>query len=196
MRKAAISVAVVLGVMALMGPATAKFVGEATVEGPGVGTVADGGGITFGKRKGALYASQSGLFAGIDGMSEAPSTELGPRYIARFDLEYPGRYPDIVQHLYPYASGGPLVYTPAGQRWTYGGHDASAGWFRMTPRLLEALRVRGLPATSPVATGDEAAAASDPQPAPSPVIWGLVGLGALLAAGAIAGRRRMARGVA
>lgn len=175
-------------------PAQAKVAGVASINGPGLG-----GGISMRGNDGAGYPPVSGLFEESNGMSQAPTTVLGPRYVSRYVVREPDGPPPVVQYLYPYAEGGPLVYTPPGQEWI-GGADgtAASGWFRMNPDLLEALIARGLPETSPVAL-DAPSAEEQPQPAhatsPSGIVWAVILLAGLLlagllVAGAVAGRRR------
>ena len=188
-----LSVALLAGAAIVAGalPAQAKVAGAANISGPGVG----GGGISMRGDDGAGYPVMSGLLEdGARATTQAPTDTVGPRYTARYDIRFPKGQPSVVQYLYPFAEGGPLVYTPPGQEWIGGAHGtAPSGWFTMRPELLQELQDRGLPETSPVAVqapGTE----RQPQPAPpawpSAVVWAMVLLAGLLVAGALVGRRR------
>jgi hypothetical protein len=127
---------------------------------------------------------------------------LGPRFTVTQYLEghhARGLMKDRVVHdLYPYAEHGPWVFTASGQTW----HDwarirrVPGGWTPAHRSLMNALRANGLPAEPerPV----ERTAAPIPKEvdaqerASSPVV-ALVGLGVLLAGGAIFGRPRWKR---
>jgi hypothetical protein len=187
-----VSVALLAGAAIVAGalPAQAKLAGAANISGPGIG----GKGISMRGDDGAGYPVISGLLEdGARATTKAPTENVGPRYTARYDIRFPKGAPSVVQYLYPFAEGGPLVYTPPGQEWI-GGADGTApsGWFTMRPELLQELQDRGLPETSPVAV--QAPGDRQPQPAatagPSGVVWGMVLLAGLLVVGALVGRRR------
>jgi hypothetical protein len=109
-------------------------------------------------------------------LARSPSAQLGPRYEIVYLLPGPtGRDDRIRQDFYPFAQGGPLTYTHAGQRF-FGTRRTLGGWFRTAPALTAALRKIGLPADAP---RTPPAAADDASPP--------IGLLALVAALALAG---------
>jgi hypothetical protein len=88
----------------------------------------------------------------------------------------------VHQALYPYAGGGPLVYTPPGQRMAFSrvfgrfwGGGVPSGWARARDALLNLLVSLGLPATAPVPGPLLPRPASHP-----PVPWAPIGLAALV----------------
>jgi hypothetical protein len=139
-------------------------------------------------------------------------SELGPRYLVsyRFEFGAGSDSQEITQHLYPYATGGPVTYTPRGQKQT-GEEDLTgmgmsvpipSGWYQTKPRFLAYLAENGLPASNPVAgsSADEPqtpASATRPTSRSVPWVWIMIGLstvGAMsLAARAV--RRRVIAGV-
>jgi hypothetical protein len=186
MRKIALPFAAagLLVVVAL--PAQAKVAGSAYINGPGL----PGGGISVDGSDGAGWPVLSGLLDGGLVEEAAPPGALGPRYEVTFVIAEPPGQPDVRQHLYPYAEGGPVVYTPGGQEW-FGGTAGTApvGWFAADQGLMDLLTDQGLPITAPAI---ESAAAAAPQTEPSPALpWAIAGLAALLLAGTVAGLRRV-----
>lgn len=173
-------------------PAQAKVAGSATISGPGIGG-GDGGEITMGGTDGGGFPMLIGLFDQSSVSSVRPDGRLGPAYQSRYVISQPPDQPRIEQVLYPFAEGGPVVYTPPGQEW-FGGLDgtARAGWFRAPAELLDELQARGLPSSAAAATAAAAGgtvAASSPQPA-SPIPWALGVLAGVLIASAIVARQR------
>jgi hypothetical protein len=90
----------------------------------------------------------------------------------------PGRPAEIVrQELFAYAKGGPVTYTPPGQR-LFGppaGMTITAGWYQSTPELFHYLVDQGLPETNPVAPvvyGEPAAGSAPAQTA----LWAGIGV--------------------
>lgn len=202
-----VTVAMVALLMAAM-PVQAKIAGTASIRGPGIGgpggTGKDGairmGGADGGSYPddGFSYPDLAGLFERGRGSKQSPTEDLGPRYTARFVISgrsFPG-IPPVVQHLYPFAEGGPLIHTAPGQEWMGGAHDTvPGGWFPMKRELLDELIARGLPEEPPVA-GRAPAVQAQPQPAPSgpsPVVLAMLLLAGLLVLGAAAGRRAIVR---
>jgi hypothetical protein len=189
MRK--VSVALLAGAAIVAGalPAQAKVAGAANISGPGIG----GGGISMRGNDGAGYPPMSGLLTESDGMDQAPTKTLGSRYVSRYVTREPASQPPVIQYLYPYAEGGPLVYTPPGQEWIAGADGtAPSGWFRMSGDLLGALIDRGLPKPAPAQAQETVQGQPQPAPAawPSGVVWAMVLLAGLLMTGALVGRRR------
>ncbi len=125
-----------------------------------------------------------------------PAGDLGPSYVVEHEFYGPEGDRDLVirQHLYPYATGGPVVSTPAGQ--TLYGSPAGSGWFRADDTLLARLVAVGLPATAPV----ETVPASAPRESSTNAAFGgtrltLAALGVAVLVAAVIGvaRRRRAR---
>jgi hypothetical protein len=125
-----------------------------------------------------------------------PDGALGPRYAVTTFVDEPGSRP-IHQDLYPYATGGPVLFNPPGQKGIYGNPLVSSWWYPPAT-FLGVLISHGLPATAP-AVGPPAAT-----PVPQPVVHGgssrawiflalIVGLALLLVAGAVVGRQRTVR---
>jgi hypothetical protein len=164
-------------------PAQAKVAGTAYIDGPGL----PGGGISVDGSDGAGWPVLSGLLDGGLVEESAPAGPLGPRYEVTYVIAEPPGQPDVIQHLYPFAEGGPVVYTPGGQEW-FGGTagTAPAGWFAAGQELMELLTDEGLPITAPAIERAPA-----PQTEPSPALpWAIAGLAALLLAG-VAGLQRV-----
>jgi hypothetical protein len=122
------------------------------------------------------------------------SASLGPAY--RLTWFRNGSTDVVTQKVYPYAGGGPIVYTPPASRQAlitlFGRFQdpahLSTGWGRATSQddLLGFLQVRGLPGPGPVAEVTRPAAHA---------YWlgiglGLAALGAVLAATLLIKRRR------
>jgi hypothetical protein len=178
-------------------PAQAKVAGEANISGPGL---PGGGSINLDGSDRAGWAAFSGLLdVGAVGMEKPPTKDLGPRYEVVLDVRQPPQTNDIVQHLYPYAEGGPLLYTPPGQELL--DFRAPSGWAAATTDLMDMLHEAGLPESAPASEP-----AKDPAPRPDPrvtatdegvssVVWAIAGLAGLLLVAAVTTRRRI-RGVA
>ena len=174
-------------------PAQAKVAGEATISGPGL---PGGGSINLDGSDGGGWAAFSGLLdVGAVGMEQPPTNDLGPRYEVVLDVRQPPQKRDIVQHLYPYAEGGPLLYTAPGQRLL--DFEAPSGWAAATTDLMDMLYEAGLPESAPA---PDPATQAGPRPDPrvtatdegvSPVIWAIGGLAGLMLVGAASARRRI-----
>jgi hypothetical protein len=151
------------GLTALVLAATAGAKGPvaATIDGPGTG-----GGISLGGNgepgSGAPLGNlsdQAGLFAAAFGqtpnpmLAERPKGNLGPRYEITYRLPGPnGDESTIRQDAYPYAQGGPVMYTAPGQRF-FGTRSTLGGWYRASPELKATLVRAGLPESAPSAEG-------------------------------------------
>jgi hypothetical protein len=177
---------VAMSSMVIAGPALAKVdIWKADISGPGLEEkirieAPDTGG---------LWESGIDLAGGLDDIAADSVDELGltpadlgPRYLVTYRFFGDDR---IRQDLYPYAKGGPVTYTPPGQRVAEGwGGMISAGWYRSSPGFFQYLVDHGLPERSPVALGatgevvrdGTAAAQSVPWPA---MVLVLVGVAAL-----------------
>jgi hypothetical protein len=149
----------------------AKGAIKANINGPGIG-----GGIRMngsgesgsGSRLGAL-ADSSGFFAQAYGMQpsplfhDRPEGDLGPRYAVRYTME-PGGSSVIVQHIYPFAKGGPVTFMAAGQPF-YGTESTVGGWFRATSNLLPTLDAIGIPKGAPASADSAKPSGPDAQEA-------------------------------
>jgi hypothetical protein len=142
---------VALSIAVIGGPASAKAaIAGATITGPGL----DGGLRIGGPDSDGLWGSGIDVVGGSDD-TRAPSIEelglapgdLGPRFLLTY--RFHGSDEDIRQDLYPYAKGGPVTRTPAGQELRVGLRmRIVAGWYRSSPRFLEYLVSHGLPRTN------------------------------------------------
>jgi hypothetical protein len=196
MRRALVATLGILALLMAALPAQAKVAGTASISGPSIGGPGSGTGddwtITM---RGADYPFLARLYGGSEGSKQPPTEDLGPRYTARFVIS--GRsfqsVPPVVQHLYPYAQGGPLIHTAPGQEGI--GGTGPSGWFPMNQKLMDELIARGLPKQPPVPVQAPAVQAQrqSPTSGPSPVVWVTLLLAGLLVLGAAAGRRAIAR---
>jgi hypothetical protein len=143
-------------------PALAKGPSQARITGPGLvhAIVVSGGGEPGQPGNLATLAEQTSLFTvlfGADGGVPAPArlrtppskASLGPRYTVIYTV--PGVTPQpgqqfgrIRQNLYPHAVGGPVIYTPPGQR-GFGQPLQATGWLRGSPQLTRTLSQLGVP---------------------------------------------------
>src|SRR5262245_31951136 len=119
-------------------PASAKGADQATITGPGISkpiVVGSDGEPGSGEALGQL-ADNTGMFVamfGPDGgmgaslTSVQPTGALGPRFTVTYRVPNSPK-PDIVrQDVYPLAAGGPVTYTPGGQRAM--GNTTPQGWY-------------------------------------------------------------------
>ena len=155
---AGMSVAAVM----LAAPALAKGPTQARITGPGLvhAIIVSGGGEPG--QQGALtsLAERTNLFTALfGGLGNLPAlvrlrtppsqASLGPQYTVIYTV--PGVTPQgseqfgrIRQDLYPRAAGGPVIYTPKGQR-GFGRPLQVTGWLRGTPQLTQTLARLGVP---------------------------------------------------
>jgi len=111
-----------------------------------------------------------------------PSSDLGARYAVTYLIPRAAGGPaKLRQDLYPYAAGGPVTYTPAGQLGAEG-RRVQAGWWQATPGFRVSLISLGLPDRP--ARGAPAPKPAKP-PAPSPRATSAAGW--WIAGGTIAG---------
>ena len=142
-------------------PAHAKGPSGGTVEGEGLATpisITQGEGTTTGGQ----LIEDVGFFDATFGqipshmLDSAPTDDLGPKLTIHWAVPGPNSEDDeIVQVLYPYADGGPVVYTEPGQVFFTTEHTRG-GWFR-TPaaeRLLTTLHGLGLPSRDALTASD------------------------------------------
>jgi hypothetical protein len=194
-----VSFLAVVVTLALAPAALAKGPVEASLAGPGLGTPLgfggwDGSAADEARAPLMRFVEAAGFFPGAfamtpDPMLDArPRGELGPRYVATYDL---GSGPDggeniVVQDVYPYAKPAPVTYMAPGQPF-YGGRESRGGWF-VAPALRDVLVAAGLPPTPPVDDGSRF---------PWPLVAALAGLTAALGICALAvGRLRQRSAIA
>jgi hypothetical protein len=135
-------------VVALAGPAQAKGIQSATITGPGLDEPID---FSPPDGDGGDLAALTAVWEAMPGqpqppalMDEAPTGQLGPQYrITWRFLTGPDDVTAIRQDLYPYADGGPLVHTPAGQ--PIFDQSTPGGWREAPVALRDRLRSLGVP---------------------------------------------------
>jgi hypothetical protein len=192
--------------VALATPALAKGPSQARITGPGLAhaIVVSGGGEPGQPGKLASLAEQTSLFTVIFGAdsgvpaparlrSPPPKASLGPLYTVIYTV--PGVTPQpgqefgrIRQNVYPQAVGGPVIYTPAGQR-GFGQPLQATGWLRGSPELARTLAQLGVPGGVQAVLQTHPPAAVHPAAAHqsgSPTYGWLIGSAAAAAAAALA----------
>jgi hypothetical protein len=135
-------------VVALAGPAQAKGIQSATITGPGLDEPID---YSPPDGNGGDLAALTAVWEVMPGQPQtpalrdrAPTGQLGPRYRITWRLMTgPDDVTAIRQDLYPYADGGPLVHTPAGQ--PIFGESTPGGWRGAPVGLRDRLRALGVP---------------------------------------------------
>jgi hypothetical protein len=188
--------------MAIAVSASAKVdIAKATISGPGL---AEKVRIEASDTRG-LWESGIDVAGGLedaraDSVEELGLTpaDLGPRYLVTYRFFREDR---VRQDLYPYAKGGPVTYTPAGQRVAEGqpwGGVVSAGWYRSSHRFFQYLVDQGLPRRNPVPATTPGEPVSDARQTAPTAQWAelvvvLVALALSLVAkgGSSSGRRRL-----
>lgn len=95
--------------------------------------------------KAAIFAASLDGRVVHDG-APGPDVALGPRYTLRFFVwRRPNRA--VRQYLYPFATSGPLTFTPAGQGRAFAhvlGEREISGWWSAPGKLTEWLRREGV----------------------------------------------------
>lgn len=184
MRRLAMVTGVALVLASTMSPAWGKGPVKALLRGPGLEEpVTFGGGENAGSDV-MMLAESAGLFPALFFESPSPMEEhrpegrLGLRYSVDYSIPAPvGGSATVVQHVYPYAAGGPVTYTPPGQPFLEGeaGDDKSffthGGWFEATSLLKSTLVSAGLPSEQPLPSREPA----EPTPG-TPAVWPLPGV--------------------
>jgi hypothetical protein len=215
MKRLLAAASVAVGLMALALPAQAKGEGgKITIGGGGgsggAGGAGGGGGpnaavmskpIHLNGRGSAFWFDATGFgqskFAQPSSMGTPLSrTQLGPSLaVTASFLCGPNERESIHQTLYPYAKGGPQIYTPAKQFMC--GMDLQKGWWPIGrySHLLATLVSHGMPRVNPVAAGSAVGSSGDVVPAGKAtwplVLAGLAALAVVLLSGAIVQRRRV-----
>ena len=139
--------------------AHAKGPSAASVSGPGLSTPIRLSGVgepTGGTGALGVLTIDGGFFATTFGgqtpdrrLPGKPAGDLGPRYVVDFTVPGPESSADhIRQDLYPYASGGPVTFTPPGQRF-FSSRRTAGGWYRGSDSLRQILVASGLPSSLP-----------------------------------------------
>jgi hypothetical protein len=186
--------------LAVATPAAAKvMIAEAHMSGPGLGR---GGLHISGPATEGMWDSGIDVAGGLDDRRLDTVVELGltapglgPKYVVTYRFDDGSTAAEIVrQDLYPYAKGGPVTYTPPGQRIAEGlpwGGAVSAGWYQSSPEFFHYLVDQGLPETSPVVAADrESASDTVPAAGPTPSGWIALALAGLVALSVAAPRLR------
>jgi hypothetical protein len=169
--------------LAIPTAAQAKGATAATVSGGGPGGL-PGGPITL-KGDGepgsstdlGMLAQGSGLYTVVFGgdatavLKAAPTDRLGSRYTITWTFPDPngGKDRKVIQHVYPYAAGGPVTFTPAGQPVL--DMTTRGGWYQGFDGFRAQLIDLGLPNHKPLAPATKPAtpkpAPANPQPTPA-----------------------------
>jgi len=215
-------VVLALAVLLLVVPTAAQAKGAtaATIDGGGPGGL-PGGPITLrgGGEPGSstdlgMLAQGTGLYAAVfDPVSggvvkAAPTDRLGPRYTITWTFPDPAGGTDrkVRQRVWPYAAGGPVSFTPAGQAVL--DTTSIGGWYQGFDGLRVQLIELGLPDRKPLAPAvtpaPAAPAPTSPQSAPATaksaawpgVAASVAGFLVLAAAAAVFLRRRLGHGPA
>jgi hypothetical protein len=85
--------------------------------------------------------------------SPSRSPDLGPRVRLTWSVEW-FHTQHVVQDIYPYARGGPLLHTPDGQQ--VFDQTTAGGWYRAAPRLVDLLQSAGVPSLAELRTASTA----------------------------------------
>jgi hypothetical protein len=182
MRRLVFLVAVLAG---LTTAATAQAKGPigGTIAGPGIGDgISLGSAVDLGR-----FAQEAGFFPALFRptpdpiLDHRPEGDLGPRYTVTYHLPGPnGAQDEIRQDLYPYATGGPVLYTAPGQRF-FETRTTRGGWFQASPTLRDKLIRAGLPPTAPGSSAGDGIGMNDFWlPASVAFVLALIGLAAVL----------------
>jgi hypothetical protein len=219
-------VVLALAVLLLVIPTAAQAKGAtaATIDGGGPGGL-PGGPVTL-RGDGepgsstdlGMLAQGTGLYAAVFDpdsggvVKAAPTDRLGPRYTITWTFPDPagGKDRKVRQRVWPYAAGGPVSFTPAGQAVL--DTTSIGGWYQGFDGLRVQLIELGLPNRKPLAPAATVTAAPaapappSPQPAPAPataqsaawprVAASVAGFLVLAAAAAVSLRRRLGHGPA
>ncbi len=163
--------------LAVPSAAQAKGATAATIDGGGPGGL-PGGPITL-RGEGepgsgtdlGMLAQGSGLYTVVFGddpgavLKAAPTDRLGPRYTITWTFPDPngGKDRQVRQDVYPYAAGGPVTFTPAGQPVL--DMTTSGGWYQGFDGFRAQLIELGLPNRDPLTPSTKTTPAPSPAPA-------------------------------
>lgn len=143
-------VLIVLAAWWVAAPADAKGPGEVTIDGVGLTRPISLSGPEDGPGTFPQLVEDMGFFPAVfkpepDPMLAAPPTnDLGPKLLVTWRVPQGANVATLQQELYPFASGGPLTYTPPDQR-LFGARISRGGWFVGPPELVKALMSLGMP---------------------------------------------------
>ena len=188
-----VGVVAVIAPLALAAPAEAKGPESAVISGPGIESTQ----LTWVSAEDELAALLDIAFPWDEvgkeaSRAEPPLAELGAMYAVTYRM--PGiknhsRAGTVRQALYPFAEGGPLVYTPPGQRML--GLPVDSGWQATSTRLTLLLRSLGadpdaVTNQNVIAPAAQSAAPADGSRSSWPwIAAGAAGVGVLLGVGAL-----------
>jgi hypothetical protein len=155
-------------------PAAAKGPRSASIDGPGLDApIVDAqGGMsnlpTLTGLYGVLWSDPA-----VALLDEAPTGDLGPAWVVTWDmgdLHEPGTASDapalVLQTVYPYAEGGPLVQTEAGQ--PFYEQETIGGWYEAPSGLGNLLERLGIPPAADDGEPVELAGSTRSSAAPTP----------------------------
>ena len=185
--RALVAVLVAMAAAGIAGPASAKIdIAKGTIAGPGLEHT-----LRIGARDAYdLWDSGIDMEGGLDeppaeslGELGLTPADLGPRYLVTYWLGF-GR---ARQNLYPYATGGPVAYSPPGQMLGRGQDAPSflrnspieAGWYQSGPEFFPYLVDHGLSKANPVPALAPRESAPHAAPSPRSVPWARVVLALL-----------------
>lgn len=206
-------IALVLALLLFPSAAGAKGASEATITGAGLDQpiTLDLQDHAGGASSLPTLADRTGFFEGIYPQEpsrvtqEAPTGDLGPMLV--IDWRMPTSATEVAtirQEIFPYAAGGPMVHTPAGQAIHPEQRPTIGGWFRASIALTTMLQELGVPdqatleqAVAAAADAAPAAVATAPEltsPSSGPSTWVIALVVAVaLAVVALSARLGMAR---
>lgn len=140
--------------LALPAAALAKGPSAASISGPGLSEPL----LVTGLGDESGLVGQTGFFPATFGQSPDPMSSarpkghLGPRYTIRYTVPGPNNTNAVIrQDVYPYAKGGPVLYTKPGQPF-FETERTHGGWYRAGADLKQTLLRLGLPAATPAGT--------------------------------------------
>jgi hypothetical protein len=171
--------ALVCALLALPGPVSAKTAAvRLTLSGPGT----EGPQVT--KDRQMIDSITLALLEGDDAIDGSPES-TGPAYHLRYKFavaDANGSHTETIrQSLYPFAAGGPVVFTPRRQKiaMSYGPVRFAPGWFEFPPTVVRRLGRLDLPDEPPSVTAPVALASPQVESSGPPVPL-FLGLGAAL----------------
>ncbi|MCH7584570.1 MAG: hypothetical protein IH941_05355 [Acidobacteria bacterium] len=154
-------------VLAMSIPAFAKGVYQVTLTGGGQEVTFNGSGEPNTNTILSNLSGSARFFDGLwtdDHLIPLPSGNLGPQIAAVWLFIGPNDDIPVVQHLYPFAEGGPVAHIPAGQ--VFINDSIREAWFPLGPDIGEDLAAVGFDLD---ALGSRTAATVEPPIVPLPV---------------------------
>ncbi len=141
-RRLAIVIALAASVLAIGSPADAKGMSGVTITGAGLGRPIVLDFRTDGAALERLMATAPMFGDTTDGYVRDGFTDLGLPLRLTWSVHWKTTQ-HVIQLVYPYAPGGPVVHTPAGQR-IFDGKTVSE-WHQTGPSTLAVLQAVGVP---------------------------------------------------